>query len=69
MKRIKRLLPDEYYLDKNYFPLAEKIAVEIINSPYYNEIHDEIIRDIVGDVLTAIKPRAKTNSNGETILY
>jgi hypothetical protein len=64
MRRIARLLPDEYYLDKNFFPLADKITEEIIKDGYYGNLPEETIREIVLDVLTCIKPQEKEIAKG-----
>jgi len=70
MIRIKKLLPDEYYLDKNFMPLVKKIAEKIKeNETNFTDgidqkiTYDELER-IVFYTLTAIKPRynIKTHS-------
>jgi len=69
MKRIKKLLPNDYYLDKNFMPLVDMIANELKSSTYYENIESDVIDDIVSDVLNAIKPKAKTGNNGKAIFY
>lgn len=63
MKRIIKLLPDKYFLDKNFMPLVEKIATTIeLNEKNFTDglnqklSYDEI-KDLTFDVLTAIKPK------------
>lgn len=63
MRRIKKLLPDKYYLDKHFDLLVNEIALGItLDKVLYHDMKadDDEIRDIVSDVLMSIRPSAKT---------
>ena len=63
--KIKKLLPDKYYLDKNFNPLVEKIATEIeFNEKNFSDGLDQKltyneIKDMVFYTLMAIRPEYK----------
>jgi len=67
MKRIKTLLPDKYYLDKNFFKLKEEIFNEferdqkIWNNDIYNWFGNKepkfIVKEIIEMVLMSIRPK------------
>ena len=71
MRRIKKLLPNKYYLDKHFNSLVEEIALGIrIDKVQYQDIKasDDEIRDIISDVLMAIRPATK-KVNGKIVYF
>ena len=66
MKRVKKLLPDKYYLDKYFFPLKDKLINEVTkNENKYTNLdgyQKNLIAGIVGDTLYAIKPKYNTKT-------
>lgn len=67
MKRIKKLLPNKYYLDKNFYPLGNEIMKEFekdqkkFNNDVYKlfgQVEPKIIvKEIISMVLSSIKPK------------
>ena len=67
MKRIKKLLPDKYYLDKNFFTLKGKIFEEFEKDQkeWGNDVYNWfgnydpkfIVKEIIEIVLMSIKPK------------
>jgi hypothetical protein len=59
MRQVRKALPDKYFLDKNFYPLLDKIIKELVLSGGYLPltISPEQFRDIVFGTLQAIRPQ------------
>lgn len=67
MKRIKKLLPNEYFLDKNFYTLKTKIFEEFqkdqkkLDNDVYKMFGQtepkEVIKEIIFLVLSSIRPK------------
>ncbi len=53
------ILPKKYYLDKNFYPLRNKILEKLAKSGNYKNINHLVLEDIITDTLLAIKPSFK----------
>lgn len=56
MKRI-RALQDKYYLDKNFFPLKDKLLQMLNNTTEFDFIRPETKENIIYDILGKLKPK------------
>ena len=52
---IPKALKDEYYLDKNFFPLKERLLEMLIKDKEYGNLPEEILENIVYDILLAMR--------------
>jgi hypothetical protein len=59
-----RALRDEFYLDKNFFPLKDNLFKMLRLQEQFKYIPDNDLDDIVLDLLEEIKPTYKQVSKG-----
>jgi len=63
MRRLKKLLPNKYFLDKHFNPLVDDISGLVYENErqfddgLHNKLTYEEIKDIVHDTLACIKPK------------